>query len=165
MVGELDRLFRAGGREQQIFLRQLERLRAANHSIEIHFRNGQARARKRFGHLLHFPKGLSRIGIKASYRVQNIAFKCQAFRRRKGEINAIIGAAFGQNAGRAVEWINFILLPPIFACEPFFNHQVQHMVARIAFMTAQIDRTADTDRQVGVDLDQAFIIALIIIIA
>src|SRR3546814_19800015 len=39
------------------------------------------------------------------------------------------------------------------------------MVAGIAFVAAEVERAREADRQIGVDLDQAVIAALIIIIA
>ena len=38
-------------------------------------------------------------------------------------------------------------------------------MARIAFVTRQIDRAIDVDRQIGVDLNQAAVIALIPVVA
>ena len=55
--------------------------------------------------------------------------------------------------------------PALAPREPFFDQKVQDVMPRIALMTAQIHGAANPDGEISVNLDQAFVIALIIIIA
>src|SRR3712207_8884734 len=48
--------------------------------------------------------------------------------------------------------------------EAAFEQHVERVVPGIALVTAEIDCTADADRKVGVDLDEAGQIALVIIV-
>src|SRR3546814_20512673 len=81
------------------------------------------------------------------------------------EVDAVIGAALGDQALRAVERIDAELAPAALLHQLFLELHVEEVVPRIALVTAKIERARQADRQVGVDLDQAVIAALVIIIA
>ena len=66
---------------------------------------------------------------------------------------------------RRIERVDAELDPAALFRQALFEQRIQDMMARITFVAAEIDRSADSDRQVGVDLDETTIVALVIIIA
>ena len=66
---------------------------------------------------------------------------------------------------RRIKRIETVFDPAAAAGQVALQQRVIGVVAGIAFVAAQIDSAAEADRQIGVDLDEAAIIALIIIVA
>jgi len=84
---------------------------------------------------------------------------------REGEVDAVIGAALGNQTLRAVERIDAELAPPAPLRKLFLQLHVEQVMAGISLVAPEVECARKADRQVGVDLDQAVIAALIIIIA
>ena len=56
-------------------------------------------------------------------------------------------------------------MPAAIAHEVLLEQHVVDVVAGIAFVTREVDGAVDVDRQVGIDLDQAPVVALVPVVA
>jgi hypothetical protein len=114
---------------------------------------------------MQFAIGLGARRIEAGEGIQLVTLEVGLGLAREGQFDAEIGRALGdQRLGRE-QGIDAELDPALALGQLLFQQGVEHMVARIALVAAQIQGAADIDRQVGVDLDQAVGPALVPVVA
>ena len=104
-----------------------------------------------------------RRGIEAGQRIQRCRFEANALLAGKRQIDAKVGAAFVQRTRRTKERRDRKLDQAALTILPLVVDAL-NVMAGIAFVAAELDRAVYEDGQIGVDLDQTLITALVPIV-
>ena len=164
VVGEIERFFRPGAGGEAVFLRRGDRLFTRDAAVEIVPCDGEAAASQRPAGLVERGEAGRLLGIEAGQREDDLGLELRLLVARKGQLDAIVGRALGEQRLRAVERIDGELGPALAVRQLFLEQQIEDMVAGIALVAAKIDGAVDKGRQVGVDLDEALRLALVVIV-
>src|SRR4029434_265543 len=103
--------------------------------------------------------------IQAGGRKQHATLELEALSARKRDVDAVIRRAFGDQRLWREERVDGELDPAAIAQQVLFQQHVIDVMTRVAFVARQVDRPVDVDRQIGVDLDQTAVVALIPVVA
>src|SRR3546814_1876511 len=134
--------------------------RPVDFAVEILLCDRQPRARRALDRFQKLPIAIVRRHRDLGDRHQYVALGVGSAAFGKGEVDAVVGAALGDQALRAVERIDAEFVPAALLHQLFLELHIEQMVAGIAFVAAEVERAREADRQIGVDLDQAVIAAL-----
>src|SRR3546814_9876567 len=98
-------------RHEHIFLRERHRGRPVDFAVEILLRDRQSRARRALDRFQKLPIAIVRRHRDLGDRHQYVALGVGSAAFGKGEVDAVVGAALGDQALRAVERIDAELVP------------------------------------------------------
>ena len=152
-IDEAQALGGLGAVGQRIFHQLLDGGVTVDAAGEIGVGDGVLRPRQLTGQGAQLGLLLGCRRVEASQREQDLALEPRAFVAREGQVDAVVGAALGDEAHRAEQRIDTHLHPAALADEGALQQGVVDVVAGIALVAAQVDRPLGVNREVRVDFD------------
>ena len=161
----LTRCFARSGEVHRIFLEIGGGVSRRHPAVEVGARGLVARIRQ----LVH--ESLQLVVLGGPRRVQSRGgeehrpLEVHALPPGERDFDAVVRGALGNERLRREKWIHRELHPPTVAHEMLLEERVVDVMSRVAFVAREVDRAVDVNRQIGIHLDQASIVALIPVVA
>ena len=165
MIDEGERLFGPRAREQLVTLQKRDGALAIDPLLQIIAGDREAGACQFLQRPLKRQIFDGAVSRQSGQRIESAGFEFEPVRSGESELDAVICGALGDEALRRVKRIDHIFDPAAPAGELLLKKCIEGMMARIAFVAAEIDGSVDPDRKVGIDLDEAVIIPLVPVVA
>ena len=164
-VEEPGALFGTRRRHQRVTRQPVRRLLAIDFAVQVPARRFIARVGKTIDQRLHpcIRFGLRR--IQTGFGIEHVALEDRPLGTGKCHLDAIVRRPLRDERLRREQRVNRELHPSAIANQMLLEQRVVDVVAGVAFVTREIDRPVDVDRQVSVDLNQAAIPALVPVVA
>ncbi len=99
--------------------------------------------------------------VETGQRKQRLALEGPPLGVAEGHLDAVVRRALGDQRLRREERVDRELDPAAVPHQVLLEQHVVDVMARVALVTRQIDGPVDEHRQVGVDLDEALVAALV----
>ena len=103
--------------------------------------------------------------VEPRRREQHVALEAAPLGLRERDLDAVVRRAFGDQRLRREQRVHRELLPTALTHEVLLEQHVVDVMARVPLVACEIDGAIDVDREIGVDLNEAAVIALIPVVA